>query len=281
MGTPEPSLLTATDIFKDFKSQRALDGCSFGVREGEVVVIIGPSGSGKSTLLRCLNLIEVPDAGSLRLAGEDVLSMPRDGIGRKRHTSIVRARSILTGSTSMVFQRFNLFPHMTVLDNVAAAPHFVGSIPKEDARETAIGLLERVGLADRYAAFPAQLSGGQQQRVAIARALAKNPRIMLYDEPTSALDPELVGDVLGVIRDLAASGMTKVIVTHEMDFAQHVADRVLFMDKGRVIEEGPPEQIFAHPVHERTADFLRRVRVHVQPAPLPADPNLRGTHDVN
>jgi polar amino acid transport system ATP-binding protein len=207
--------------------------------------------------------------------------MPRDGLGRKRHSNIVRARTTLTGSTSMVFQKFNLFPHMTVLDNIAAAPHFVGSVPKELARKTAIDLLERVGLADRQSAFPAQLSGGQQQRVAIARALAKKPRIMLYDEPTSALDPELVGDVLGVIRDLAASGMTKVIVTHEMDFAQQVADRVLFMDKGRIIEEGTPEQIFAHPGHERTADFLRRVRVQVPPPISTADTELRGTHDIN
>ena len=281
MGMPESSILSATDIVKDFKTQRALDRCSFDVREGEVVVIIGPSGSGKSTLLRCLNLIEVPNEGTLRLGDEDVLSMPQDGLGRKRHSNIVRARTTLTGSTSMVFQKFNLFPHMTVLDNVAAAPHFVGSVPMELARQTAMDLLERVGLADRQSAFPAQLSGGQQQRVAIARALAKKPRIMLYDEPTSALDPELVGDVLGVIRDLAASGMTKVIVTHEMDFAQQVADRVLFMDKGRIIEEGTPEQIFAQPVHERTADFLRRVRVQLPPPISTTDTDLRGTHDIN
>lgn len=273
MAMHENSLLSATDIVKDFDAQRALDGCSFSVREGEVVVIIGPSGSGKSTLLRCLNLIEVPNAGVMRLAGEEVLSMPRDGIGRKKHANIIRARTTLTGVTSMVFQRFNLFPHMTILDNVAAAPHYVGSISQDVARESALGLLERVGLADRHEAFPSQLSGGQQQRVAIARALAKNPRIMLYDEPTSALDPELVGDVLVVIRDLAASGMTKVIVTHEMDFAQQIADRVLFMDKGRVIEEGTPKQIFCNPVHERTADFLRRVRIEMPPLDSPDDPS--------
>lgn len=279
MDMPETPLLSAVDIVKDFKAQRALDACSFQVREGEVVAIIGPSGSGKSTLLRCLNLIEVPDSGTIRLEDKDVLSMPRDGVGRGRHTNIVRARTALTSSTSMVFQRFNLFPHMTALQNIAAAPHYVGSVPKDEANDAAMELLERVGLSDRHNAFPSQLSGGQQQRVAIARALVTKPRIMLYDEPTSALDPELVGDVLGVIRDLAATGMTKVIVTHEMDFAQQVADRVIFMDKGRVVEEGEPQRIFAYPAHERTADFLRRVRVHVPPVTPHTGSELRGTHD--
>lgn len=255
-------LLQARGVIKKFGDHVALSDCTIDVHVGEVVVIIGPSGSGKSTLLRCLNLIEVPDAGEILLEGTIVLSMPGDGTERGSHGRLRRARSSLTAETAMVFQRFNLFPHLTVLDNICAAPRYVDGQPYEVARDRAMELLHQVGLADRFSSFPSQLSGGQQQRVAIARALAKGPRIMLYDEPTSALDPELVGEVLSVIRQLATEGMTKIIVTHEMDFAQQVADRVVFMDRGRIVEVGPPSEIFSNPRHERTADFLRRVRVH-------------------
>ena len=262
---PESSILSATDIVKDFKTQRALDRCSFDVREGEVVVIIGPSGSGKSTLLRCLNLIEVPNEGTLRLGDEDVLSMPQDGLGRKRHSNIVRARTTLTGSTSMVFQKFNLFPHMTVLDNVAAAPHFVGSVPMELARTTAMDLLERVGLADRQSAFPAQLSGGQQQRLCIARALAVNPDVLLMDEPCSALDPIATARIEDLMAEIK-SEYPIIIVTHNMQQAARVSDRTAFFNTeiganatrptGVLVEYDATRKIFSAPSDVRTEQYI-------------------------
>jgi polar amino acid transport system ATP-binding protein len=257
VGTPEP-VLSLRNTVKSFSGHPALAGCDLDVHDREVVAVIGPSGSGKSTLLRCLNLIELPDEGQLRLADKELITLP--GRGRGFHRRLRHARREIRAATGMVFQRFNLFPHLTALENVAASLIYVDKQPHASAVQEATRLLETVDLADRGAAYPGQLSGGQQQRVAIARALAGRPRILLYDEPTSALDPELVGEVLRVIRDLAASGMTKVIVTHEMEFARQVADRVVFMDKGRIVEQGPPDQIFNAPAHRRTAEFLRRVR---------------------
>ena len=234
------------NLHKSFGDHEVLRGIDFHVGAGEVVCLIGPSGSGKSTLLRCVNLLEEPTAGTVRVAGVEITDPEVD-------IDAVRRR------IGMVFQSFNLFPHLTVLGNVTIAQRKVLRRDRETAERTAREMLERVGLGDKLGSYPAQLSGGQQQRVAIARALAMGPEVMLFDEPTSALDPELVGDVLGVMRELAEEGMTMLVVTHEMSFAGEVADRVVFMDGGVVVEEGPPERVISDPRHERTRTFLSRV----------------------
>ena len=225
---------------------RALDGVSLTVEKGEVVVIIGPSGSGKSTLLRSLNVMEVPTAGSILFHGEDLLS-------RTANLNLCRQKM------GMVFQHFNLFPHMTILRNMTIAPMKLLGKSREEAEERAMQLLERVGLADRAHAYPSQLSGGQKQRVAIVRALCMEPDLMLFDEPTSALDPEMVGEVLDVMKEMAKEGMTMIVVTHEMGFAREVGSRVVFMDEGLIVEEGSPREIFDRPQSERLQAFLAKV----------------------
>ena len=225
---------------------RALDGVTASVRKGEVVVVIGPSGSGKSTFLRCLNLLEVPTDGRILFEGEDITD-------KKANINLHRQKM------GMVFQHFNLFPHMTILKNMTLAPVKLLKKPQKEAEAQAMSLLERVGLADRANAYPSQLSGGQKQRIAIVRALCMDPEVMLFDEPTSALDPEMVGEVLEVMKELAREGMTMVVVTHEMGFAREVADRVIFMADGKIVEEGKPEQIFSAPEQPRTREFLAKV----------------------
>ena len=225
---------------------RALDGVSGEIRKGEVVVIIGPSGSGKSTLLRCLNRLDQPTEGSIFFCGTDITEKSVD-IDRHRQ------------KMGMVFQHFNLFPHMTVLENLTLAPIKLLKRSRAEAEKTALSLLSQVGLADRASAYPAQLSGGQKQRIAIARALCMAPEVMLFDEPTSALDPEMVGEVLEVMKALAREGMTMVVVTHEMGFAAEVADRIIFMDSGRILEEGTPQKIFKHPKCDRLKSFLAKI----------------------
>ncbi|WP_406194154.1 amino acid ABC transporter ATP-binding protein [Streptomyces sp. NBC_01017] len=251
-----PATVEVHDVHKWYGAHRVLNGVDLTVRPGEVTVIIGPSGSGKSTLLRVINHLEKPEIGHVSLNGEL--------IGVRRHGERLKElseRAILTQRSRIgfVFQNFNLFPHLTVLDNVAAAPVATGKLSKPEALELARDLLGRVGLADKATAYPRQLSGGQQQRVAIARALALRPGVILFDEPTSALDPELVGEVLSVIKDLATSGTTLVIVTHEIGFAREIADRVVFIDGGRIVEQGPPSEVLDKPRHERTRDFLSKV----------------------
>ncbi|CAM5244668.1 hypothetical protein GCM10010329_43830 [Streptomyces spiroverticillatus] len=251
-----PAAVEVHAVHKWFGAQHVLDGVELTVRPGEVTVVLGPSGSGKSTLLRVINHLEKPEAGHVSLNGEP--------IGVRRHGERLKElseRAILAqrGRIGFVFQNFNLFPHLSVLDNVAAAPVATGKLTKPEAQALARDLLGRVGLADKADAYPRQLSGGQQQRVAIARALALRPGVILFDEPTSALDPELVGEVLAVIKDLARSGTTLVIVTHEIGFAREIADRVVFMDEGRIVEQGPPAQVLDHPEHDRTRDFLSKV----------------------
>lgn len=235
-----------TNLKKNFGKLEVLKDISMDVREGEVVVLLGPSGSGKSTLLRCLNQLETATAGQIIVDGHDVTD---------KHTDINKVRE----NIGMVFQHFNLFNHLTVLDNMTLAPVHLKLMTKEQAKEEAMRLLERVGLADKADAFPSQLSGGQKQRVAIARALEMKPDIMLFDEPTSALDPEMVGEVLEVMKELAKGGMTMVVVTHEMGFAREVADRVVFMDSGYVIEQGTPEEVLKNPKEKRTQSFLEKV----------------------
>jgi polar amino acid transport system ATP-binding protein len=239
-------MIELTDVHKSFGQNEVLKGITASVQKGEVVCIIGPSGSGKSTILRCINGLESYDRGEINVEG---LKVDRDA------PSIVKVRT----QVSMVFQRFNLFPHRTVLENVVEGPLFVKKEPRAQVLERGRALLGQVGLAEKADAHPPQLSGGQQQRVAIARALAMQPKAILFDEPTSALDPELVGDVLGVMRKLADDGMTMVVVTHEIGFARDVADRVLFIDGGVIVEQGPAKAVFNQPQHPRTQDFLRRV----------------------
>ena len=239
-------VVSVTDLYKSFGDLQVLTGIDLTIRKGEVVCVIGPSGSGKSTLLRCVNLLEVPTAGTVRIGEEEVTDPDVD---------IDRVRT----HVGMVFQQFNLFPHLSVLANCTVAQRKVLKRSAAEAEKVARANLERVGLADKVDAYPAQLSGGQQQRVAIARSLSMDPELMLFDEPTSALDPELVGDVLTVMRKLAEEGMTMMVVTHEMAFAREVADRVMFMDGGVVVEEGHPDQVIGAPRERRTRDFLQRV----------------------
>ena len=259
-----PPILTVRSLVKDFGDLKVLRGIDATIAKGEVIVLIGPSGSGKSTFLRCLNLLEIPTGGQIWFDGEEITtggSLRPDGTDlhlshAKREANINRYRSEM----GMVFQHFNLFPHMTVLDNITLAPVKVRHIPVDEARETALKLLERVGLLDKKDAYPSQISGGQKQRIAIVRSLAMHPKVMLFDEPTSALDPEMVGEVLNVMRDLAREHMTMVVVSHEMRFAHDVADRVLFLDGGVIVEQGTPSQIFDHPTNPRTQDFLSKVK---------------------
>ncbi len=248
-GAPNGELpaIEVRDLHKSFGELEVLKGFDFHVNTGEVVCVIGPSGSGKSTLLRCVNRLEEPTSGRILIEGEDITDIDAD-------VDELRSR------IGMVFQSFNLFPHLSVLRNLTIAQRRVRGRSKSKAREVARHNLERVGLSDKVDAYPSHLSGGQQQRVAIARALSMDPDMMLFDEPTSALDPELVGEVLSVMRDLATEGMTMMVVTHEMGFAQEVGDRVVFMDAGVVVEEGPPKQVLTDPQQERTQRFLQMVR---------------------
>lgn len=231
---------------KSFGTNHVLKGIDISVNEGEVVCVIGPSGSGKSTFLRCINQLDEITAGRVIVDDRD-LNDPKTNINKARE------------NIGMVFQHFNLFPHFSVIKNIMFAPRELGILKEQEARDTALRLLDRVGLSDKADSYPNQLSGGQKQRVAIARALAMNPDVMLFDEPTSALDPEMVGEVLGVMKDLASEGMTMIIVTHEMGFAREVADRVIFMDGGYVVEQGTPVEIFGNPKNERTISFLEKV----------------------
>ena len=249
-----------SDLHKFFGELHVLRGINLIVPPGSVTVLIGPSGSGKSTLLRCINELESIDAGRIKVDGELIGMREVERRGRiELHALSDKARAAQRAKIGMVFQRFNLFPHMTALQNVMEAPVLVKKTPKAKARERGIELLERVGLGDRLDHYPSQLSGGQQQRVAIARALAMDPELMLFDEPTSALDPELVGEVLQVMQDLAASGMTMVVVTHEMGFAREVGDQLIFMDGGVVVERGIPSEVLDRPANERTRAFLSSV----------------------
>ncbi|TYO97201.1 amino acid ABC transporter ATP-binding protein [Desulfallas thermosapovorans] len=239
-------MIKVNNLFKSFGKLEVLKGISCHITLQEVVCVIGPSGSGKSTFLRCLNLLEQPTSGEIFIDGVNLTD---------RHTDINQVRQ----NVGMVFQRFNLFPHKTALDNIAMAPIKVKKMSRDEAEKVARDLLKKVGLSDKADVYPDQLSGGQQQRVAIARALAMHPKIMLFDEPTSALDPEMVGEVLGVMKDLAREGMTMVVVTHEMGFAREVGDRVIFMDEGRLVEEGTPAEVFGNPKNERTRAFLSKI----------------------
>ena len=249
---PEP-LLRVEGLVKSFKDHVVLDGIDLDVMKGETVCVLGPSGSGKSTLLRCVNWLEVPDAGRITLRGERIGIRPNGTKMSDAELSGLRARM------GMVFQSFALWPHLTVLQNVMAAPINVQRRPKAFVREEALALLDKVGLADKQSAYPSRLSGGQKQRVGIARALAMKPEVMLFDEPTSALDPELVGEVLRVMRDLARDdGLTMIVVTHEMSFARDVATHIVLLDGGRVIETAPPEDFFLRPRKDRTRQFLAR-----------------------
>ncbi|QIS07364.1 ATP-binding cassette domain-containing protein [Nocardia brasiliensis] len=249
-------MIVADRVCKNFGALQVLKGVSLEIGRGEVLCVIGPSGSGKSTFLRCINHLEQVNAGRLYVDGELVGYQEKNGKLYELHP---REAARQRREIGMVFQHFNLFPHRTVLDNVIEAPTQVKKIRKADAIAKAKELLARVGLAEKANAYPAQLSGGQQQRVAIARALAMDPKLMLFDEPTSALDPELVGEVLTVMRELAESGMTMVVVTHEMGFAREVADKLVFMDGGVIVESGAPRELLANPKHERTKAFLSRL----------------------
>lgn len=245
MSNTKP-LIRICDLHKYFGDNQVLRGINLDIYPGEKVVVLGPSGSGKSTMLRCINSLEDATSGSI-FVGDDEITSPKTDINKVRE------------HLGMVFQRFNLWPHKTVLENVALGPILVSKVAKEVAYERARELLKNVGLLDKADAYPASLSGGQQQRVAIARGLAMRPKAMLFDEPTSALDPELVGEVLNVMRNLAQSGMTMVVVTHEIQFAKEVADRVIFMDGGVIVEQGSPEEVLVNPKEERTKTFLKRV----------------------
>ncbi|GAA5029669.1 amino acid ABC transporter ATP-binding protein [Terrabacter aeriphilus] len=250
-------LVHAVNVMKSFHGNEVLKGIDLDVRRGQVVCLLGPSGSGKTTFLRCINQLESIDGGRIWVDGDLVGFREKEGHLHHLTDKEVAAQRRDIG---MVFQRFNLFPHMTALENVCEAPIQVKGTNKKAARARAVQLLEQVGLGDKPSAYPAQLSGGQQQRVAIARALAMDPKLMLFDEPTSALDPELVGEVLRVMRDLADQGMTMIVVTHEMGFARDVADHVVFMDGGVVVEQGKPRDVLGNPQHQRTKSFLQRMR---------------------
>ena len=239
-------MIDVIDLKKTFGDLEVLKGIDVTINKGDIVVVIGPSGSGKSTFLRCLNLLEEPTSGEIVFEGNSITD-------KKVDINKIREKM------GMVFQQFNLFPHKTVLENLTIAPIKVKGISKAEAEKKAFELLERVGLTDKAKAYPSSLSGGQKQRIAIARALAMEPDVMLFDEPTSALDPEMVGEVLSVMKDLAKDGMTMVVVTHEMGFAREVGDRILFMDAGNIVEQGTPEEIFSHPKNSRTIDFLSKV----------------------
>ncbi|WP_199615653.1 amino acid ABC transporter ATP-binding protein [Paenibacillus alkalitolerans] len=239
-------MIKVNDLHKRFGKNTVLTGIHAEIAKGEVVVVIGPSGSGKSTFLRCLNLLETPTSGEIEFDGVRLTS---------KKTDINQLRQRM----GMVFQQFNLFPHLKVMDNITIAPMKLKGLSRDEAENIALELLRRIGLEDKANAYPSQLSGGQKQRIAIARALAMQPAVMLFDEPTSALDPEMVGEVLDVMKKLAKDGMTMVVVTHEMGFAREVGDRVLFMDGGKIVEEAPPSQLFASPEHPRTKEFLSKV----------------------
>jgi len=256
-ATATEHLVRAVNVIKSFGHHEVLKGVDLTVDPGEVVCLLGPSGSGKTTFLRLINQMETLTGGRIWVGGELIGVEERGGaLHVRKDSDIARQRSRI----GMVFQRFNLFPHMTALENIIEAPTRVKRVPKAAAREQALRLLDMVGLQERARFYPSQLSGGQQQRVAIARALAMEPELMLFDEPTSALDPELVGEVLAVMRDLAQKGTTMIVVTHEMGFAREVADRVVFMDQGVVVEEGSPTEVLRNPREERTRTFLRRVK---------------------
>ena len=239
-------MITVRNLHKEFGSLKVLKGIDQDIKQGEVVVVIGPSGSGKSTFLRCINLLENPTTGQIIVGGKDITDSKID-INKMRQ------------KVGMVFQHFNLFPHLTILENIILAPMKLKKMPKDKAINVAKELLKKVGLIDKIDAYPVQLSGGQKQRIAIARALAMEPEIMLFDEPTSALDPEMVKEVLSVMKELAIDGMTMVVVSHEMGFAREVGDRILFMDDGQVVEEGSPDQIFNQPNHPRLKEFLSKI----------------------
>jgi polar amino acid transport system ATP-binding protein len=239
-------VITVKNLHKSFGNLQVLKGIDQEVKQGEVVVVIGPSGSGKSTFLRCINLLEQPTKGQIIIDGDDITDS-------KVNINKVREK------VGMVFQHFNLFPHLTILENVTLAPIKLKGMSKEQATDLAKNLLKKVGLIDKIDTYPVQLSGGQKQRIAIARALAMEPEVMLFDEPTSALDPEMVKEVLSVMKDLALEGMTMMVVTHEMGFAREVGDRILFMDEGKVVEEASPDQLFNHPKHSRLKEFLSKV----------------------
>jgi polar amino acid transport system ATP-binding protein len=266
-GRPDPTepadpsaVVSARGVVKCFGATRVLDGVSLDVRSREVVVMIGPSGSGKTTFLRCVNHLERIDEGEILVHGSRVGYRPGPGRPVEERPKVIADRRRNIG---FVFQRFNLFPHLTALENVAVAPVKVLGVPKVDARDQAHALLARVGLADKASARPSALSGGQLQRVAIARALAMKPELMLFDEPTSALDPEMVGEVIAVMKELVADGMTMLVVTHEMGFARTAADRLIMFDHGVIVEEGAPEKLVTDPEHDRTRNFLRRIdRAH-------------------
>ncbi|KAE8437778.1 amino acid ABC transporter ATP-binding protein [Vreelandella piezotolerans] len=252
MTSTQTPIVRMQKLHKHFGSLHVLKDIDLDIVPGEVVVVIGASGSGKSTLIRCINGLEEFQSGSLEVDGNTLLPNGKSS----------QALQTIRTEVGMVFQQFNLFPHLSVLDNITLAPMKVRGWSRQDAEETAKRLLERVGIADQANKYPSQLSGGQQQRVALARALAMEPRLMLFDEPTSALDPEMIGEVLDAMRELAKEGMTMVIVTHEMGFAREVADRIIFIHKGEIAEQGPPEQLFDAPQHERTQSFLARVLKH-------------------
>ena len=239
-------MIRINGLHKKFGTNHVLRGITNQIKKGEVVVVIGPSGSGKSTFLRCMNLLERPTAGDIILEGQNITDP---------HVDINKIRTKL----GMVFQQFNLFPHKTAVENLMISPMLVKKVSKDEAYQKAVALLNRVGLPEKECAYPSSLSGGQQQRIAIARALAMEPDVMLFDEPTSALDPEMVGEVLAVMKQLVVEGMTMVIVSHEMGFAREVGDRILFMDEGQILEEGSPDQLFNHPQNPRTRDFLSKV----------------------
>ncbi|MBE6846468.1 MAG: amino acid ABC transporter ATP-binding protein [Ruminococcus sp.] len=242
----EDVIISIKDLKKSFGALNVLNGITTDIKKGEVVVILGPSGCGKSTFLRCLNMLETPDDGHIIFDGADLMDKKTD-INKKRRKMM------------MVFQHFNLFPHLTILDNLTVAPKKLSGIPKEEAEQKAMKLLERVRLADKAGAYPNQLSGGQKQRVAICRALAMEPDVILFDEPTSALDPEMVGEVLEVMKQLAGSGITMICVTHEMGFAKEVASRVIFLDEGVIAQDGTPQEVFSNPDNPRLKDFLSKI----------------------